>query len=369
MAVGVLIGESTDHVDVPDGTEHELLLVRKGRRSGVQMIIAVHSTVLGPALGGCRIWHYPTLQAAIDDARRLSGAMTLKAAAAGLSLGGGKSVIRLPDGPEPVGDERNAMLADFAEALNMLGGMYITAEDVGSSAEDMAVLSALSDHVVGSPNGLGGSGDPGDFTAAGVQAAMRSCVARLFGAPSLAGRTVAIVGVGHVGGPLARRLAAEGASLLLSDIDPARSTLAAELDAEWLEPADALRAEVDVLAPCALGGVLDHALAVELRCAIVCGSANNQLASDEVADTLDARGILYAPDFIVNSGGLINVSLELTGYDRELAMGRVGQIEPLMDEILRHAGQSSITPLAAAVELAQARLDGAAAVTPKAMRV
>jgi leucine dehydrogenase len=360
MAVPVLIGDSTVRLEVPDGSEHELLLVRKGRRSGVQMVIAVHSTVLGPALGGCRIWHYPTLQAAIDDARRLSGAMTLKAAAAGLALGGGKSVIRLPDGPEPTAAERGALLADFAEALNMLDGIYITAEDVGSSAEDMAVLSTFSDHVVGSPAVRGGSGDPGDFTAAGVQAAMRACVAHAFGSPSLASRTVAIVGVGHVGGPLARRLAAEGASLVLSDIDPARSALAATLGAEWLEPADALRAEVDVLAPCALGGVLDHALAVELRCAIVCGSANNQLASDEVAETLADRGILYAPDFIVNSGGLINVSLELTGYDRDLAMDRVEQIEPVMGEILRHAERASISPLAAAVEVAQARLDGAA---------
>ncbi|HEY1834821.1 MAG TPA: hypothetical protein VGG08_10310, partial [Solirubrobacteraceae bacterium] len=156
------------------------------------------------------------------------------------------------------------------------------------------------------------------------------------------------------------RLAAEGASLVLSDIDPTRSVLAAQLGARWLEPAEALRAEVDVLAPCALGGVLDHALAVELRCAIVCGSANNQLASDEVADTLADRDILYAPDFIVNSGGLINVSLELTGYDRDLAMDRVEQIEPVMDEILRHAERASITPLAAAVEVAQARLLGSA---------
>jgi len=359
MAVGALISDPHPGVEVPDGSEHELLLVRRGMRTGIQMIVAVHSTVLGPALGGCRMWHYATLRDAIDDALRLSSAMTLKAAAARLPLGGGKSVVRLPDGPQPSGALRRAMLQDFADALNLLDGLYITAEDVGSTPEDMAVLSSHSSFVVGSPARRGGSGDPGDFTAAGVQAAMKACCARRYGTAKLAGRSVAIVGLGHVGEPLARRLVKDGASLLLSDIDPARLTLANELGASWLDPEDALRAEVDVLAPCALGGVLDDVLAEELGCQIVCGSANNQLARDEVADRLAARGIMYAPDFIVNSGGLINVSLELTGYDRALAQRRADEIEGVLEQVLLHAEQTSVTPLAAAVELANGRLAAA----------
>jgi len=355
MAVpAVLEHDLAPRLEAPE--DHELLLVRRGPRTGVQMIVAVHSTVLGPALGGCRMWRYERLDDAIADARRLSSAMTLKAAAARLPLGGGKSVIRLPDGFDAAGPGRELLLRDFAEALEMLGGLYITAEDVGSSAADMAFLSRWSRFVVGSPTG---SGDPGDFTAAGVQAAMRACCAHRFGSSELAGRTVAIVGVGHVGAPLARRLAAAGASLVLSDVDHGRFALAEELGAEWLEPAQALRAEVDLLAPCALGGVLDDALVEQLGCGVVCGSANNQLARDELAERLAAREILYAPDFIVNSGGLINVSLELTGYDRELAAERVAGIEGVLDQVLLHAERASITPLAAAIELARERLAAA----------
>jgi leucine dehydrogenase len=356
MAVPELVHDLLDPLPRADGPDHELLLVRRGARTGVQMIVAVHSTVLGPALGGCRIWHYETLDAAIEDALRLSGAMTLKAAAAQLTLGGGKSVIRLPAGMEPRGSLREALLADFADGLNLLDGRYITAEDVGSSAEDMQTLSRLSRFVVGSPPQLGGSGDPGAFTALGVLASMRACCARRYGSADLRGRTVAIVGTGHVGEPLARLLGEEGASLVLSDIDESRAALARELGASWLDPQAALRAEVDILAPCAMGAVLDGLLVEELRCAIVCGSANNQLARDELAERLAARGILYAPDFIVNSGGLINVSLELTGYDPALATRRVSAIEGVLGDVLDHAESESITPLAAAIELAGSRL-------------
>jgi leucine dehydrogenase len=338
---------------------HELLIVRHGRRTGIQTIVAVHSTALGPALGGCRLWRYPSLPAAIDDALRLSRAMTLKAAAAGLSLGGGKAVIRLPEGVEAAGPFRRELLHDFADTVNLLGGSYITAEDVGTTAEDMSTLARYSRHVVGSAE-RGGSGDPGDFTAAGVQAAMRACCERCFGSPELAGRSVAIVGLGHVGAPLARRLRRDGASLIASDIDSAKMSIAAELGARWLEPEQALRADVDVLAPCALGGVLDDALVGELGCRIVCGSANNQLSSDRVAEHLAARGILYAPDFIVNSGGLINVALELTGYDRELAMHRVRDIQGVLARVLARAEQASVTPLDAAMAAARERLVGAA---------
>ena len=344
-----------------DGSEHELLIVRRGRRTGVHTIVAVHSTVLGPALGGCRMWRHPSLEDAIDDALRLSRAMTLKAAAAQLSLGGGKSVIWAPAGPAPAGAFREQLLHDFADTLNMLGGLYITAEDVGTTADDMSALAGDSPYVVGRPTQSGGGGDPGDFTAAGVVAAMRACCERRFGSSDLSGRSVSIVGLGHVGEPLARRLSRCGASLVLSDIDQARRSVAGELEACWLESQDALRADVDILAPCALGGVLDEAVTDELRCAVVCGAANNQLTSDEVADRLAARGILYAPDFIVNSGGLINVALELTGYDRELALDRADDIQSVLAGILARAEQAAVTPLAAALALASERLMAAKA--------
>jgi leucine dehydrogenase len=340
----------------PGAGEHELLLVRRGARTGAHIVIAVHSTVLGPALGGCRLWRYESLDAAIDDALRLSGAMTLKAAAARLPLGGGKSVIFPTCDLDLTGASRRALLGDFADALNLLDGCYITAEDVGTTSDDMSVLSGLSRHVVGVPAARGGSGDPGEFTAAGVHAAMHACARARFGSRGLRGRSVSIVGLGHVGEPLARRLDAEGAGLIVSDVDGSKRALAIELGATWQPPAQALRADVDVLAPCAMGGAIDASVAGELAARIVCGSANNQLTNDELAEILYERGVLYAPDFIVNSGGLINVSLELSGYDRDLALRRIADIEHVLAGILSHAERASITPLAAAHELARERL-------------
>ncbi len=336
---------------------HETVLVSRGRRSAVTSIVAVHSTALGPALGGCRMWSYATLGEAVTDALRLSRAMTLKAAVAGLPLGGGKSVICLPAGaPAPAGAEREAILRDFAEALELLGGSYITAEDVGTHSGDMALLARWTSHVAGRPHREGGGGDPGAFTAAGVEAAMRASLREAFGSPEPSGRSVAIVGVGSVGGALARLLAADGAELVLADIDPGKRTLAHELGARWMSPEEALRAEVDVLAPCALGGVIDGELLPALRCGVICGAANNQLAEDALARQLAERGIVYAPDFVVNAAGLINVSLELTRYDGAEAQERAADIETVLERVFARARETHTTPLAAAVELAHERL-------------
>lgn len=357
MAVSPTLRDSHDAASArPDASEHEVLLVRRGPRTGAHTIVAVHSTVLGPALGGCRLWRYEHVDDAVDDALRLSSAMTLKAAAARLALGGGKSVIFPPLDLDLTGGSRVRLLEDFAETLNMLDGRYIVAEDVGTTPSDMDVLSRLSRHVVGSPTGHGGSGDPGAFTAQGVRAAMRACVRQRFGSSDLAGRSCAIVGVGHVGEPLARMLHEERAALVLADVDESKRALADELGAVWLDPHTALRADVDVIAPCALGRVVDSQLAEDMQARIVCGSANNQLADLSIAEVLHARGILYAPDFIVNAGGLINVSLELTRYDPSVAHERVAKIEGLLARILEHAEHASITPLAAAEELAHAWL-------------
>jgi leucine dehydrogenase len=356
MAVSPTLHDARSGAERPDASAHELVIVRRGTRTGAHTIVAVHSTVLGPALGGCRLWRYESLDDAIDDALRLSSAMTLKAAAARLPLGGGKAVIFPPLDLDLTGSSRVALLEDFAETVNMLAGRYITAEDVGTTSGDMDVLSRLSRHVVGAPTRNGGSGDPGSFTAQGVRAAMRACVRQRFGSAELGGRSCAIVGAGHVGEPLARLLHADGAALILSDVDPTKRALADELGAVWLEPQAALRADVEVLAPCALGGVVDDELVDELRAPIVCGSANNQLTDRTVADELHARGVLYAPDFIVNAGGLINVSLELTGYDRDVALARVERIEDVLTRILEHAALAHVAPLAAAEELAHAWL-------------
>jgi leucine dehydrogenase len=356
MAVSPALHDARAPAERPDASEHEVLLVRRGPRTGAHTIVAVHSTVLGPSLGGCRLWRYESLADAVDDALRLSSAMTLKAAAARLGLGGGKSVIFPPLDLDLTGTSRARLLEDFAETVNMLDGRYIVAEDVGTTSADMDALARRSRFVVGAPTAHGGSGDPGDFTAIGVQAAMRACLWARFGSADLRGRSCAIVGVGHVGEPLARRLHAEGVGLVLSDLDERKRALADGLGAAWLAPRDALRADVDVLAPCALGGVIDAELADECSANIVCGSANNQLTDTRVADVLHARNVLYAPDFIVNSGGLINVSLELTGYDRDVALARVARIEDDLARILEHAERASITPLAAAEELAHAWL-------------
>ena len=338
---------------------HELLLVRRGERSGIYNVIAIDSTVLGPSLGGCRIWHYASLQDAVDDALRLSHAMTLKAAVAGLQVGGGKAVICLPAGLEPTWAVRQQMLRDFADSVNLLGGRYITAEDVGTTSRDMEVLAGFCRYVVGRPTDRGGSGDPAEFTAAGVEAAMRACATRLFGSPALAAHSVAIIGLGNVGSSLARRLARAGATLVVSDIDLRKQEIARELGAEWLDPDEALHADVDILAPCALGGIVDDDVVDELRCRAICGSANNQLTHDGVAAGLAERGILYAPDFVTNAGGLINVSLELGHYDREQAIRRAADIQSVVERIFAHADEAGVTPLAAATELARRWLSAA----------
>jgi len=342
----------------PVALDHEQLAVRRGERSGLYCAVAVHSTALGPALGGLRIWHYPASADAVRDAMRLAAGMTLKAAAAGLELGGGKGVIRAPAGGLE-GERRRAALLDFGDLVESLGGRYITAEDVGTTPADLVAIAERTDHVTGLPADRGGSGDPSPFTAVGVEAAIRACTAERFGDSGLAGRTVCVVGLGHVGAGLARRLADAGAQLLISDIDPGKRALAEVLGATWREPEEAMLAECDVLAPCALGGAVDAANVGSLRCEIVCGSANNQLADDALAGVLADRGVLYAPDFVANAGGLIHVFMELEGYSEDRAVELALGIEGTMGRILSIAREREVTPLTAARELAAERLGAA----------
>lgn len=334
--------------------------MRRGRRSGLYTVVSVHSTARGPALGGCRMWRYETPADGARDALRLSRAMTFKAAVADLPLGGGKGVICAEPGRPVAGARRRDVLLDFADTVNALDGRYVTAEDVGTNARDMGAISAGTTHVTGLSRARGGSGDPSAFTAQGVEAAMRAACERRFGSPDLEGRTVSVVGLGRVGSKLAARLARAGARLTVADIDPARQPAAGDLGgARWTDPSSALLAEVDVLAPCALGGAVDEVTVGRLRCQVVCGAANNQLAHEGLADDLAAHGVLYAPDFVANAGGIINIAEELTGYDARRARGRVAGIEQTMAEVLERADQGGLTPLAAAYRLARDRLAGA----------
>lgn len=347
--------------ELPAGLDHERLAVVRGEQSGATMAVAIHSTRLGPALGGMRVWHYPRPAAAVADALRLARAMTYKAAAAGLALGGGKGVVCTPDEAAPAGELRRAILLDFADLVESLDGSYITAEDVGTSAEDMVVIRSRTTHVTGMPVSDGGAGDPSPFTAAGVQAAMRAACRHAFGTRVMRGRTVAVVGLGHVGERVARGLAADGANLIVSDIAAERRALAEELGATWVEPGAALTVACDVLAPCAVGGAIDEANVGRLRCRAICGAANNQLESESLAGALAAAGILYAPDFIANAGGLINVYRELHEYPAERAMALALGIEETMHRVICVAEDRGVTPLDAARELAEERLDAAPA--------
>lgn len=343
-----------------DDDGFERVVVGTGERSGCTVAVAVHSTRLGPALGGARMWHYASSGAAVADARRLAAAMTMKAAAAGLDLGGGKGVLAAPAAAPPAGDLRRAMLLDFGDLVEGLGGDYVTAEDVGTGAGDMAVIAERTDHVVGLDPDRGGSGDPSPVTALGVIAAMRACASRRLGTRDLRGARVCIVGLGHVGTSVAELLTAEGAELLVSDIDAGRREPMERLGARWVPPAGATLTECDVLAPCALGGAVGPAEVGRLRAGIVCGAANNVLTAATVADVLHQRGILYAPDFIANAGGLISVYGDLHGLDHAHALELARGIEVTMERILDLSVNQDAPPLRAAEALALSRLNAAA---------
>jgi glutamate dehydrogenase/leucine dehydrogenase len=278
--------------------------------------------------------------------------MTQKAALAGLAQGGGKAVI--------IGDPRlvktPALLRDFAAAVNALQGRYITAEDVGTTQEDMDLIRETTPFVAGTATSRGGSGDPSSATAFGVVVAMEAAAARVWGG-GLAGRTVCVLGAGKVGGEIIRLLVQRQAVVIASDVDRAKAENAMHAGATRLvDPPDALKVNADIFCPCALGGLLTERVVPELSFAIIVGAANNQLAGAQVADALAAAGILYVPDFLANAGGIINIAEESRGYDHDRARRAVGQIRMTTTTVLERAGSCGITPLAAAEELVAKRL-------------
>lgn len=305
------------------------------------------------------MWRYDDTRAALRDALRLSRAMTFKSAVADLPLGGGKGVIVLREGPVAPRARRDVLL-DFADTVEALRGSYITAEDVGTSAKDMQVIAQGTRRVSGLSRRRGGSGDPSPFTALGVQAAIAASCERVFGSASLKGRTVALEGLGHVGLRLAKDLLRSGAKVLATDIDPSKREAIVAAGGRWIAPGKALGQAVDVYAPCALGGILTDETVGDLQAPIVAGAANNQLGDEAVAERLALRGVLWAPDFVANAGGIINIAVELekSGYDPIRAKQRVRGIGDTMRRIFDDAEAAGVSPLAAAMELARQRLDG-----------
>jgi leucine dehydrogenase len=312
-------------------TDHEQIVFCGDTPSGLRAIIAIHNTNRGPALGGCRMWHYASEDEALTDALRLSRGMTYKSAIADLALGGGKAVIM----GDPHKDKTETLIKAYAKHVDHLGRRYITAEDVGTSVADMDLVKTVTPHVVGV---TGGAGDPSNSTAHGVYIGMLAAVRYRLGKDELKGLTVAVQGVGHVGWFLCEYLKAAGARILVSDIDEDSLKKAEkEFGATVVDP-DALYDEaMDVYAPCALGATLNDDTIPRLKCAVVAGSANNQLADEPHGRALRDRGILYAPDYVINAGGLIDVARFALHFDIEAARAKLFQIDDTLIEIFERA--------------------------------
>lgn len=338
------------------GDEYEQVVFSHEGTSGLRAIIAIHSTRLGPALGGTRFYPYGTEDQAIEDVLRLARGMTYKAAAAGLDLGGGKAVII----GDPAVAKSEAILRAYARFVESLGGRYVTAEDVGTTQADMDLIRRETRFVTGVSEELGGSGDPSAATAYGVQWAMKSVARHLWGSAALEGRHVAVSGVGKVGSHLVSGLVEEGARVTVADVVPAAvERVVRQFGAEPVAVEKAHAVDCDIYAPCALGGALSSSTIPELRCAAVVGSANNQLADPGCADLLHEANVLYAPDYVVNAGGLINIAEELApgGYHRERAYNSVRRVSDNIEKVLALAEADGITTSAAADRLAERRID------------
>ena len=335
--------------------EYETVSFHHDPASGLRCIIAVYSTALGPALGGTRFWPFESEEAALRDVLRLAKAMAYKASAAGLNLGGGKAVV--------IGDPRKVKTADllraYGRAVDRLGGAYITTADVGTTSADMDVISGATKFVTGTTNG---SGDPSPVTSYGVWHGLKAVAEVIWGDASLAGRHVAVQGVGKVGAGVVRHLAQEGARLTIADIDPETvSALATEVGADVVAPDEILGVPCDIVSPCALGAVVNDSTLPAFNCRAIAGAANNQLERPEHGAMLAEAGVLYAPDYVINAGGLINVEDELHGYDPDRAHAKAAAIGARLHEVFGRAKTEGIPPAVAADRIAGDRIRAASA--------
>jgi leucine dehydrogenase len=334
--------------------QHEQVVYCYDHETGLKAIVAIHNTVLGPALGGTRMWLYKSESEALNDVLRLSRGMTYKAAISGLNLGGGKAVI--------IGDSRKdkseALFRKFGRFVENLNGKYITAEDVGTSTKDMEYVRMETTHVTGLPESMGGGGDPSPVTAYGVYMGMKASAKEMWGSDSLSGRKVAVQGVGHVGENLVKLLTKENAKVYISDINEGQlKHVASEYKAEIVSSDLVYDLDVDIYAPCALGATLNSENIARLKCSIVSGAANNQLADELIhAQMLIDKGILYAPDFLINAGGLINVYSELQGYNRDSALRATEHIYKVTQDIFRKSKEENISTAVAAKQMAEKRI-------------
>ena len=337
--------------EYPDFDDHEIVHFVTDRDSGLRAVIAVHSTHIGPGAGGVRFWHYAQPVDAIRDALRLSRGMSFKNAMAGLPLGGGKAVILADES----GSKTPEMLAAFGRAVERLSGAYVTAEDVGITVADLSAVSRHTRYIAGLPVGEGEvGGDPGPHTSYGVFLGIKAAVRRGLGKDSLAGLHVAIQGAGSVAGGVARRAAAEGARITLTDIDQGRAQrLADEVGAKVVAPDEIMTIEADVLSPNALGAILTEESIAALRVPVVAGGANNQLAAPGDGQRIHQRGILYAPDYVINAGGIINVSSEyLRDADAAGVKGRIEQIPVRLEQIWTESDATGRNPAEVADSMA-----------------
>ena len=334
--------------------DYEQVLFCQDKESGLKAIIAIHDTTLGPALGGTRMWMYNSEEEALEDALRLARGMTYKNAAAGLNLGGGKTVII----GDPRKDKNEAMFRAFGRFIQGLNGRYITAEDVGTTVADMDIIYQETDYVTGISPEFGSSGNPSPATAYGVYRGMKAAVKEAFGSDSLEGKVVAVQGVGNVAYHLCRHLHEEGAKLIVTDINKeAVARAVEEFGAQAVNPNDICGVECDIFAPCALGGIINDQTIPQLKAKVIAGSANNQLKEPRHGDIIHEMGIVYAPDYVINAGGVINVADELYGYNRERAMKKIEQIYDNIEKVLAIAKRDNIPTYVAADRMAEERID------------
>ncbi|MEK3890796.1 branched-chain amino acid dehydrogenase [Bacillus sp. FSL K6-3431] len=334
--------------------DYEQLVFCQDEQSGLKAIIAIHDTTLGPALGGTRMWPYNSEEEAIEDALRLAKGMTYKNAASGLNLGGGKAVII----GDPRKDKSEELFRAFGRFVQGLNGRYITAEDVGTTVEDMDLIHLETDFVTGISPAFGSSGNPSPVTAYGLYVGMKAAAVEAFGTDSLEGKTVAVQGVGNVAFELCNYLHKEGANLIVTDINKeAVNRAVTAFHAKAVDPDEIYGVDADIFAPCALGAIINDETIPQLKVKVIAGSANNQLKDTRHGDQIHEMGIVYAPDYVINAGGVINVADELIGYNKERALKKVESIYNNVERVIEISKRDGIPTYLAADRMAEERIE------------